>query len=90
MRNFAKWLVPETAVADLWTRRFQLYRCPCCSALWVRRSECQGHQDWYDSFERIDSLSSYQSLLSDEEEKMNKRLAELKATYEKNGWQWKW
>jgi hypothetical protein len=56
----------------------------------VRRSECQGHQDWYDSFERIDSLSSYQSLLSDEEEKMNKRLAELKATYEKNGWQWKW
>lgn len=54
------------------------------------RNRCEGHQDWYQYWERIDSLEAYEQLKLTQKADDEKRLEQQKEWYRLNGWEWKW
>jgi hypothetical protein len=88
--DFLGWLAPITDQKSLWDIRLRLYQCPSCGAYWLWKSVSQGHQDWDQSFERIASQHAFEERVRIEEAAVAERLAELKRTYERNGWPWRW
>ena len=68
----------------------RLYRCKFCGAHWVMRNQCEGHQQWYDYWERIDSPEAYEQLKQTHKADYDKWLEEQKEWYRLNGWEWKW
>ena len=84
------WLIAETPELDFWNVRLQLYRCPSCSTFWLWCSHSHGHQDWDQRFSKIVGRAEFDSIVVEEGRLKETRLADLKLTYEKNGWQWKW
>lgn len=88
--NFQGWLVPETDELNFWDVKLRLYRCPSCSTLWKWRSQSHGHQDWDQHLSKIGDRAEFNLVVIEEGRLKDERLAELKRTYEKNGWEWKW
>lgn len=79
------WRLPVTEVTEFWGQYLRLYRCKYCQSNWVMRNRCEGHRDWVQYWERIDSPEAYEELKLAQKVDDERRLAELKEWRRLNG-----
>ncbi len=84
------WLVPVSQELDFWRVKLRLHKCPSCQALWVVRSEIQGHQDWGEECKQIKSTEEFEAMVVAQQQVKDQEWAKLKKEYEESGKIWRW
>lgn len=82
------WLVPEIELQQFNTCHIQLFRCPSCGALWVRKAELVGHKEWDYTLDRILSRKDFDILIEAQRQSDQVALEKLKQLYVEHGLEW--